>query len=192
MNLSDYIENNIAIDGVGGKRKYYPSKPRNCKNCHFVKFDTNLMKYYGCGNGFDTHFNDKNQQAPSEKCYPVKDDSYLSEAHADKVSIKITELRQSDDDDDWEGWDEYFSDLSANLKYTMDARDLLSRELRDKLDELDDMEDGEEKEKLRNQYVDEHNKKLDIMEANAPEIRNAEKHRITPTEFHRRMKELDL
>jgi|GEM_PF-5079291 len=57
-------------------RTYYPIKSRSCKNCHFANYDSHSLLFKGC-----EFFN----KEKSKICIPVRDDSIMSEIHADDI-----------------------------------------------------------------------------------------------------------
>ncbi len=94
------IHNNIGIGGLGDTKIYYPSKPRSCHNCHHSIFSTKDMIHKGCILDFAIINQDKEKnkpQHPKEKCYPVMDDTVISETHAYHVRKTVIELKGEED-----------------------------------------------------------------------------------------------
>lgn len=98
LTLEDHIENDIGIPGFAGVRLFYPRKPRSCKDCHFCDFDTHSLKRLGCSVGFPTEHGEGFGQRPTQKCYPVMDDTNSSSTHADSVSCYLAKLQQNKKD----------------------------------------------------------------------------------------------
>jgi len=71
-----------------GNRIFYPRKARTCKNCHFNDFDLHRVKTRGC-----LVFEAKDGK-PEGICIPVRDDSGMSEIHANNVSVWIETLKE--------------------------------------------------------------------------------------------------
>ena len=95
LKLQDYIDNNIGLQSLN--RIYKPCKPYSCKDCHFAIYDTYTSEYNGCYNNFKVILSEnKLGQKPESKCYPVMNDTYISEFHADNISCKIEKIKENE------------------------------------------------------------------------------------------------
>ncbi len=77
-------------------KTFYPKKVRSCYDCHFNIFDCNAIKSKGCSY-FDTEVNSKGVEKPigAGICFPVRADSHMSEAYAERVRTWLEENKHN-------------------------------------------------------------------------------------------------
>ncbi len=74
---------------LSGGKTFYPKKAQSCYKCCFQIYDS-IKRAKGCWY-FDTQI-DRGNQKPIGVCIPVRDDSKVAQAYADRVVLKMEEI----------------------------------------------------------------------------------------------------